>query len=38
MVYVRFQLSLRNVDDLLFKRGIDMCHETMRLWWNRFSA
>ena len=29
-------LSLRNVEDLLFERGIDICHETIRLWWNRF--
>jgi hypothetical protein len=21
--------------DLLFERGIDLCHETVRLWWNR---
>jgi putative transposase len=33
---VRFPLSLRNVEDLLFERGIDLCHETVRLWWNRF--
>jgi hypothetical protein len=26
MMYVRFPLSLRNVEDLLFKRGIDVCH------------
>jgi putative transposase len=36
MMYVRFPLSLRNVEDLLFERGIDICHETVRLWWNRF--
>jgi len=36
MLYVRFPLSLRNVEDLLFERGIDVCHETVRLWWNRF--
>ena len=36
MMYVRFPLSLRNVEDLLFERGIDICHETIRLWWNRF--
>jgi len=36
MLYVRFPLSLRNVEDLLFERGIDLCHETVRLWWNRF--
>ncbi|NLR40875.1 IS6 family transposase [Novosphingobium sp. ERW19] len=36
MMYVRFPLSMRNVEDLLFERGIDVCHETVRLWWNRF--
>ena len=36
MMYVRFPLSLRNVEDLLFERGIDICHETVRHWWNRF--
>src|SRR5665647_3499492 len=36
MLYVRFPLSLRNVEDLLFERGIDLYHETVRLWWNRF--
>lgn len=36
MMYVRFPLPLRNVEDLLFERGIDICHETVRLWWNRF--
>jgi putative transposase len=36
MMYVRFPLSLRNVEDLLFERGIDVCHETVRIRWNRF--
>jgi putative transposase len=36
MMYVRYPLSLRNVEDLLFERGIDLCHETIRFWWNRF--
>ena len=36
MMYVRYPLSLRGVEDLLFERGIDVCHETVRLWWNRF--
>ena len=36
VMYVRFPLSLRNVEDLLFERGIDICHETVRHWWNRF--
>jgi putative transposase len=33
---VRFPLSLRNVEDLLFEPGIDIGHETVRIWWNRF--
>tara|TARA_B100002052_G_C15806677_1_gene563857 strand:+ start:497 stop:718 length:222 start_codon:yes stop_codon:yes gene_type:complete len=36
MMYVRFSLSLRNVEDLLHKRDIDMCHETVLYSWNRF--
>ena len=36
MMYVRYPLSLRNVEDLLHERGIDICNETVRLWWNRF--
>jgi len=36
MMYVRYPLSLRQVEDLLFDRGIDICHETLRFWWNRF--
>lgn len=24
------------MEDLLFERGIDVCHETVRLGWNRF--
>jgi putative transposase len=35
-MYVRFPLSLRNVEDLLFERGIDICHEAVRHWWSRF--
>jgi putative transposase len=35
-MYVRFPLSLRNVEDLLHERGIDICHETVRYWWNKF--
>jgi hypothetical protein len=35
MMYVRYPLSLRNVEDLLFERGIDSCahgnvHKPMR--------
>jgi putative transposase len=36
MMYVRFPLSLRNVEDLLHERGIEICHETVRYWWNKF--
>jgi putative transposase len=36
MMYIRFPLSLRNVEDLLHERGIDICHETVRFWWHRF--
>ena len=36
MMYVRFPLSLRNVEDCLHERGIDVSHETVRYWWNRF--
>ena len=35
MMYVKYPLSLRNVEDLLFERGIDLCHETVRMWLNR---
>src|ERR1700740_2514963 len=36
VMYVRYPLSLRNVGDLLAQRGIDISHETVRFWWNRF--
>ena len=36
MMYVRFALSLRNVEDLLHEHGIDVCHESIRLWLDRF--
>lgn len=29
-------LSLRNVEDLLHERGIEINHETVRFWWLRF--
>ena len=35
-MYVRFPLSLRQVEDLLHERGIDICYETVCAWWNRF--
>src|SRR5450755_5181064 len=36
MMYVKYPLSLRNVEDLLAERGIDISHKTFRFWWNRF--
>ena len=35
MLYVRYPLSLRNVEDLLHERAIEISHETGRFWWNR---
>ena len=36
MMFVHYPLSLRNVEDLLAERGIDISYETVRFWWNRF--
>jgi len=36
MMYIRYPLSLRQVEDLLFERGIDICDETVRFCCNRF--
>ena len=36
MLYIRYPLSLRQVEDILFERGIDICYETVRYGWNRF--
>ncbi len=38
MMYIRYPLSLRQVEDLLFERGIDICHETVRVWRDRFGS
>lgn len=35
-LYHRFTLSLREVEDLLAERGIDVTFETVRCWANRF--
>ena len=35
MMYIRYPLSLRQVEDLLAERGVDICHETVRFCWNR---
>jgi putative transposase len=37
-MYVKYPLSLRNVEDLLAERGIDISYETVRFWWNRFGS
>jgi hypothetical protein len=37
MLYVRFPLSLRKVEDLLHERGVDVGHATVRYWWHRFA-
>jgi len=36
MMSVCYPLSRHQIEDLLFERGIDICHETVRFWWNRF--
>lgn len=36
MMYIRYPLSLRQVEDLLFERGIDISHETVQFWWSQF--
>ena len=36
MLDIRFPLSLRNVEDLLHEREIEISHETVRFWWNRY--
>jgi putative transposase len=36
MTYMRFPLSLRNVEDLPHARGIEISHEKVRFWWQRF--
>ncbi len=31
MMYIRYPLTLRHVEDLRFERGVDICHETVRI-------
>ena len=38
VMYVRCPLSLRNFEVLLTERGLNICREKVRHWWNRFSA
>src|SRR3974390_31490 len=35
-LYLRFTLSLRDVEDILAERGIDVTYETIRCWVDRF--
>ncbi len=37
MIYVRFPLSLRNVEGPLHERGVEISHESVRFWWHRVS-
>lgn len=36
MLYVQFPLLLRNIEELLHERSIDVSHEAVRYWWHRF--
>ena len=38
MYYIRYPLSFRQVEDILPERGVDICHETVRFWVERFGA
>lgn len=36
--YFRFQLSLRDIEELLFERGVVVSYETIRRWCIKFGA
>lgn len=36
LIDVRLPPSRRKVEDLLFKRGIHLCHDSVRRWWSKF--
>ena len=38
MYYIRYPLSFRQVEDILHERGVDICHETVRFWVERFGS
>jgi putative transposase len=38
MYYIRNPLSFRKVEDILHERGVDICHETVRFWVERFGS
>lgn len=35
-LYVRFNLSLREVEEMLLERGVDVSYETIRRWTAKF--
>lgn len=37
-LYFQFNLSHRDIEDLLAQRGIVVSHESIRLWCNKFGA
>jgi len=37
-LYFRFSLSLRDVEELLFERGVVVSYETIRCWCDKFGA
>jgi putative transposase len=36
--YFHFQLSLRDIEELLFERGVPVSYETIRRWCDKFGA
>ncbi|MGF6265323.1 transposase-like protein [Paraburkholderia youngii] len=36
--YFRFQLGLRNIEELLFERGVTVSYETIRRWYEKFGV
>jgi putative transposase len=36
--YFRFQLSLRDIEELLFERGVVVSYETIRRWSDKFGT
>ena len=38
MYYIRYPLSFCQVEDILHERGVDICHETVRFWVERFGS
>ena len=36
MLYARFPLSLKNVEDLLHERGVNVSYDSVRYWWHNF--